>query len=447
MATIKNKGKKAKLTPPARAIHSIIVPLRKKNRAPSIAEQDFANRTITLNLFPNVYCSISELQSTAKGILDLFRNITNNDIRYQQRMNALPSFLACRDLCCKFSSVGLNDADCYAGILPNYVCYPYLRVTIDNIHVAVFITMAWCRRTGQLPHRYNVTYFTNGKMQSKFYDVEKSNPYMFEKLLEIKKVHSIKFGAVAEIICSNVDRSTDLYNIPGVRVSQKFGHALNVYAMRKLKEVREELQRGELKRLQILRSDEHKRAVARMVYNERKAWLHRTNMAFSYYGRYQYKAEAGNRYSRAYCRVVGYNKGGEYLTQKTNEALAAIHAPELLKPIIGAEEIMHDICMLEDIARAEQQRRIEVEEKNRELEEANGKKERIFVAKKTSFRNKTQLRNYVFNEASLFQSVEDIDKNCRNVTADEVTKAIETLTKSAAEIEIRKSDGQLIIKF
>ena len=92
MATIKNKGKKAKLTPPARAIHSIIVPLRKKNRAPSIAEQDFANRTITLNLFPNVYCSISELQSTAKGILDLFRNITNNDIRYQQRSNALPSF-------------------------------------------------------------------------------------------------------------------------------------------------------------------------------------------------------------------------------------------------------------------------------------------------------------------------------------------------------------------
>ena len=58
MATIKNKGAKAKLTSPAQTIHSIIVPLRKKNSPPTIALQDFQNRTITVNLFPNVYCSV-----------------------------------------------------------------------------------------------------------------------------------------------------------------------------------------------------------------------------------------------------------------------------------------------------------------------------------------------------------------------------------------------------
>lgn len=447
MATIKNKGAKAKLTSPARAIHSIIVPLRKKNRPPTIALQDFQNRTITANLFPNVYCSISELPKTARGIANIWRQILNSDIRYQQQQNALPAFLGCRDLCCKFSSVALTEVDVYGGTLANYDVYPYLRLSMDSIHVAVFIIMSWCRRTGQLPRTYDVTYVNNGKLYSTTYYIEKSNPYLFEKLLQEKHVKSIKFGAAAEIINAPTDRSEDLYNIPGVRVSQKFGHQINVYAQRKIKEYREALQRGELKRLKVMRNAEHNKAIAKLEYNQHKARLQRSAMGFSNYGGYSYHTFVGTRYARAYYRTTHVDP--LELTQKTNEALAAIHAPELLRPIVGAETIIEDIRILEEATRQEQKRRIEVEE---ELEELKERKKAEFeeakiVARQTNFRNKTQVRNYALSEASLLKDCERLEKNCRNVSSQQLTDAIATIVQASESIEIDRKDGQLIIKF
>lgn len=447
MATIKNKGAKAKLTSPARAIHSIIVPLRKKNRPPTIALQDFQNRTITANLFPNVYCSVSELPAAATGIIDIWRKILNSDIRYQQQQNALPAFLGCRDLCCKFSSATLTESDVFGGTLADFDTYPYLRLTMDNIQVAVFIIMSWCRRTGQLPRTYDVTYVNNGKLYSTTYYIEKSNPYLFEKLMQEKHVESIKFGAAAEIINAPTDRNEDLYNIPGIRVSQKFGHQLNVYAQRKIKEYREALQRGELKRLKVMRSAEHNRTAAKLEYNQHRARLQRSAMGFSNYGGYAYHTFIGTRYARAYYRTT--NVCPEELTEKTNEALAAIHAPELLKPIVGAETIIEDIRILEEATRKEQLRRIEVEEELQELKES--RKANVEAAKikamRTNFRNKTQLRNYALTEASMLRDCERIEKNCRNVSSQQLTDAITTIIQASESIEIDRKDGQLIIKF
>lgn len=450
MATIKNKHSRAKLASPARAIHSIIVPLRKKNRGATIACQDFQNRTISVNLFPNVRCSISELPATASGILDLWRKITNNDIRYQQRQNALPAFLGCRDICVKCSSATLSELDVFEGIIPDFDCFPYIRLTMDNIQVAVFIIMAWCNRTGQMPLEYNVVYVTNGKLSTTSHYLNKSNPYLFEKLLELKNVHSIKFGAVAEIVCHAVDRETDLYNIPGVRVSQKFGHQLNVYAMRKVVEVREALQRGEIKRMRNLLSEKHNKAVARLEYNERKAKLRKAGVSLSNYGGYTYYYHVGTRYCRAYNRTTRSIDAVE-LTHRTNEALAQIHAPEILKPIVGAEPIIAEVLRLKRVAQEEHKRRLllehEVEELQQRKEQQPVEPYKFKAISDKGFRNKTQLKDYVLTEASFIKDSDKLDKNCRNISPQEITDAVATLIKSASDIQVDHKDGQLIIKF
>lgn len=447
MRTIKNKGSIAKLTSPARAIHSIIVPLRKKNRPPQIATQDFQNRTFSVKLFPNVCCSISELPDTAAGLLDVWRKITNNDIRYQQRCNAIPAFLGCRDVCCKFSSAVLNECDIYGGVLADYDTYPYLRITLDNIQVAVFIIMQWCRRTGQMPLTYSVVHVTKGnKLYTSNYDLNKSNPYLFEQLILLKDVHSIAFGAAAEIVCTPIDRQTDLYNIPNIRVSQKFGHQLNTYAMRHIKEVREALQRGEIKKMRNMRSEKHRNAIARIEYNERKAYLTKTNVGRSYYGGFTYNTWAGSRYERA------RNKGSNHLdaqevTIQTNEALAKIHAPELLTPIVEARDIIDDFNRLESALKAEHKLRLQaVEELENAKEEAKEELKKVYVSSNTAFRNNTQLKNYALSEASIMRDTKK-ERNCRNISKEELSNAINTIVEAAENIEIDRKTGQLVMKF
>lgn len=448
MVTIKNKKTRAKLLTPAAAIHSINVPLRKKNRGPTIACQDFQNRTISVKLFANVVCSISELPETAAGILDIWRKITNNDIRYQQRCNNLPAFLGVRDLCVSCSSVALNENDVYFGVLADYNCYPYIRLLIDNVQVAVFIIMSWCRRTGQMPLTYSVT-FVNKKEQLRTtsYDLNKSNPYLFEKLIELKDVHSISFGGAAEIYCSPVDRNTDLYNIPGVRVSQKFGHQLNVYAMRHIKEIRAELQKGEFEKLRILRSNEHKKALARLEYNQRRAEYVRSAVGLSWYGHYTYRGMFGNRYERCHNKALDI-VDSKRQTTKTNEALAAIHAPELLTNIVEARSIVEEIDNLSAALKAEHKLRIEAEaEANNAIEEAKRELNKsALIDGHKRFKNKNQLSEYAIGEALISLEAKQ-SQEVKKFTREDITKAIDTLINAAELVDIDAKSGQLVMKF
>lgn len=109
MPIVKQKNIKAVTTNNARAITSIIVPLREKNRPPQQSVQNFRNRTITMFLYPNVFCPISELPKTMHHIIQIWRNILNCNIRYQQKQDNLPSYLGVRDTCVKFSSPDIID--------------------------------------------------------------------------------------------------------------------------------------------------------------------------------------------------------------------------------------------------------------------------------------------------------------------------------------------------
>ena len=198
MVTIKNKGIGPKLPSPARAITSIIVPFREKNRPPQLAHQEFANRPITICLYPNYRCSIEELPAVALRLNKIWREITNHDIRYQQKRGNIPSFLGIRDLCVKTSYSGIRLERLTYNDLVNYDCYPYLRITLDSVRVATFIIRNWSARTAQIAHEYSVCEMVNGVLSSHTFDLYKSNPYYFEQLAKLKNIHSIAFGASAE---------------------------------------------------------------------------------------------------------------------------------------------------------------------------------------------------------------------------------------------------------
>lgn len=442
MAIIKKKGYRVVQTNHARAITSIIVPLREKNRDPQKAIQEFANRTITLYLFAGVYCTISELQKTMHQIVKIWRRILNNDIRYQQKMDNLPSFLGVRDTCVRFSSpdlLGVNDIDPNSKELDEKV-YPYLRVTIDNLQVATFILLKWCYHIGLRPH--NVSWIRKNKRQTEteFVDLYKCTPLFIEHLLKSNEdIRIVNFGEAGYITREYVDRNHELYNVPTIRVSQKFGTSLSVYSTRKLQRLRDEQLAGTLERI---RRGDRSKAVHRMEWNRieakrRYACVSESNVAPWYYS---------EQYFQSYYRQrdVAVKRCAKYDAQKTDEALAKVHAPQLVEKLPDARDILDTIKTLKEIAQHANEERKRAEENYTELVErfeAGGlrTKQSITIDRETHRR----ARNYITQEFAMAHI--ERDKEETKINFDELDSAIKLL-RTYYDVEVDKSHNIIKLK-
>ena len=455
MATIKNKGIKGQLTSPACAIHSVIAPLQ-KIRAPKLTTQNFQFGTITLHLFPNICCSIWELKEFTQKMVDTFRKIVNSDIRYQQRKSNIPAFLGVRDVCVKFSAAAIRPEDIKFEQLVLYDCYPYLRITIDSIEVAVFIIRCWCRRLGLAPLHYSVVEEVkrNGKKElvANDYYLNKSNPYLFKELVRIKSVQAIKFGAAAEILTYQVDRKKDIWSIPTIRVSQKFGQQINVYTERNMKALAKELQEGQLQRLRVKRSRAHAAAVARLEYNKARRLATAAAITDSYYGRYRYKLSMN-------CHYYGEAQNARYLddvqisTLKRNKKIIERLRPDLMPDIVGAEELYREFRALESELEIERSKRVEAEKALASAPAAPAapapveEEEHYYSYKTDAFRTRKQLKEYFGSEMSMIKTDNTPEKlQPKDFTGVEVSKAVE-LISAFAQVEVDPVTKQLSLKF
>lgn len=450
MATIMNKGVRAKLTTPRAAIHSIIAPERKKIRAPHLSQleaEDFRFRTITLNLFPAVCCSISELQELTNFMLDTFRKIVNSDIRYQQKMDNLPPFLALRDVCVKFSAAAIRKEDLIFGQLIDYKCYPYLRITLDNIDVAVFIVRCWCRRLGMAPHEYQVVKAVGPQGKKRFsgdtFPLDKSNPYMFKYLLRDKSVTAVRFGAAAEMINGPVDRNEDFYAIPGVRVSQKFGTQINVYTERNLSNLRRELQESEFERLRIMRSKTHAKAIARLEYDRARRRTIYAAITDSYYGRKRYVTCRKSHYASEVMHASCFDDVPLHNALERSKALAERLRPELVADVVGAEEILNVLQCLESKT---QQAAAAVEAAAAAPPAVEAGAVDYYSFKTDNFKSRAQLMRYVGDEISFLKpdaSLDDI--RAADYSGVDVAKAFK-LIAAVGNVSIDPQTKQITIK-
>ncbi len=299
MATIKNKKTKLTTKTTTTIIPSIIVPERKKNRPAKRAFVVFQNRQFFVNLYPNIFCSISELPDVARKLSNLFRSIINSDVRYQMKHDNLPSFIGVRNICTKIHAP--SNTDPYiSGDIPDYDCSPYLSLQMDNVQAAVFILRQFCKRSGQMPNQYTAVIKKGNSISSTVYDTHKSNPFLIETLCRESNIYRIAFGAVADINFTDYDFADDLLPIPYIRVSQKFGTPKSVHTVRKLKKIYELQNAAELERVRR----ERNKALARLEYRQAKAKLTAAHITRAYYGAYTYKGSVGNRYERARYRCA-----------------------------------------------------------------------------------------------------------------------------------------------
>lgn len=426
----------------ARAITSIIVPLREKNRDPQLSIQEFANRTITLYLFAGVYCTISELQKTMHHIVKIWRRILNNDIRYQQKMDNLPSFLGVRDTCVRFSSpdiLGANDTDPNTFELDEKV-YPYLRITIDNLQVATFILMKWCYHIGLRPH--NVSWVSKNKRckEADFIDFYKCTPLFIEHLLNTNEaIRVVNFGEAGYISREFVDRNHELYNIPTIRVSQKFGTSLSVYSTRKLQRLRDEQIAGTLERI---RRGDRSKAVHRMEWNRLDAKRRYACVSESNVSPWYYSEKFFQSYPRQ--RDVAVKSCAKYDAKKTDEELAKIHAPQLLEKLPDAGDILEKIDMLKAMAQNANEERKRAEQDYTELVErleSGGMRTTESVA--IDFETHRKARNYITQEFSIAHI--ERDKGESVIDFEALDSAIKLL-RTYYDIEVDKSHNIIKLK-
>lgn len=459
MAVIKQRYKPKQLNAPQTSITSVIVPMREKNRPPQLSRQEFRNRTVTICLYPNIVCSIWELQKFALHLSKIWRAITNNDIRYQQKHNQLPAFLGTRDICVQFSASCLRPKDVPYNELCLFDSLPYLRITIDNVQVATFIVRAWCKRTGQMPLKYSVVTNVKGELVGEEFDMVKSNPFMFHELLKVKNVEAIQFGAVAELLNYECDRDIDFYNIPGVRCSQKFGTQINGYALRHIREHREWLQQGEIQRAKVMRSKAHAASIQYLEEKKRKRQYCYAPISDSFYGRYFYKHESKGNYSSAFAhsgRIANAFRDAEYMTMKTNELLAKEYAPEVLVNVVEAEELIADHRELNAQLRAEYLLRKNIEE---ELQELREEIEQTPKPEPEPFRgidpdkpqrSITQVkRKFKGDLLGLANCIKNGSKErilAKDITEADIIKASEIINY-LTDIEVDKRTGQIKLKF
>ena len=351
MALIKHKTNKRETASPAAKIPSIVVPSRRKNRPPQLAVQQFRNRPISICLFPNIRCRISELPKTCGSILKIWRRIINEDIRYQQKLSNLPSFLGVRNVCVKFCNIHLTETDYYLNDIADEDCYPYLRIQIDNYQVGAFILQKWCARIGQTPHQYQIIERKDNQLIGYTEDIYKCNPLLLESLCEIPTIVRISFGCAAIIECEYTDPRKDLYNIPYVRVSSKFGKYLNTHAVRNHKKRIAEKMADELEKVRTLLkrnldTEAHIEARKEDIRN-RFSNVHLSYVGFYTYGPYK-------RYYRRYdeARKNAYGEYANYSAMRLDQERCQVLFPDDELKKINARDIVLQFRKQQRIAAA-----------------------------------------------------------------------------------------------
>lgn len=358
----------------------------------------------------------------------------------------MPSYLGVRNVCVKFSDVHLSVTDYYLDDVADEDCMPYLRIFIDNYQVGAFILQRWCARTGQTPHQYQIIERVKDDIVGYTEDIYKCNPLKLEALCEVPTIERIAFGSAAQILCGEVDPMRDLYNIPYVRTSSKFGKKLNTYAIRNIKQREEERQQTELERARIMRKRDAKSyarinnrvSVMRNTYKD----VHLAFLGFYTYGRNkQYK----QRYAEARYNAVG--KLASLDAAELDKRLAAMHAPDILKTIHKADDLITEHRELEAIAKAATQKLRDIEEEQQSNKEKGGEDPVVYPEVKGRPRNNTQAKARIFS--SFTMAAEGTAKDRIKPTDVEGAKIDEVadILSHFANIEIDYKTRQIKLKF
>lgn len=461
MPLFKNKDHAATKHSTAATFPSIIVIDGYKIRPVKKASTIFQNSIFFVSLKLNIVCSFSEMFDAAKAMLKIWRSILNEDVKYQQKLGNIPSFVGVRHVC--FAAAATGDF------------MPYLCLEMDNIQAAAFIARNWCKRTGQLPH--SICYAVEDKnKQTHAHHIEyhKASPFLIELYYNRYKCEllALKFGAAVEVLPKNKEYEKDVLPIQGVRCSQSFGKAANVHARRKLKEIYQAKAEGTLERLRKKNKTaaeiEYRRAKKELQYSHISRSEYGAKEIYHYHNRYVGARDKLAYEQRSFSHLLptdsAFIQAETGLKQLTNYALNELHEVDVKAASrLGIELPANAITIeaVDRIAEKTRQLRRESREANQaaaikieQIRKLKGKlKDAPFTDDKCHVeikdakvtRNPQQRRR--LKEAAINAASRDTNLWANaNVTTYDVDAAISHLKSIANEVEV-SADGQITIKF
>lgn len=422
MPLFKNKDHSNKKATTDATFSSVIVIDGYTLRPVKKASTAFRNSTIFVSLFTNKNCSFSELFEYASYLSKLWRSIINKDVKYQQQLDNIPSFVGVRHICFR--------------PLCNKTFEPYLVVELDNIQAAAFVARCWCKRTGQMPREFSIaTRSANNKPVVIVEEYHKSQPLYIELMWERYKckLEKLTFGAAVSIQKTNTAYEAHVIPVQGVRCSQSFGTEKNVYTMRKIQKLYESKAAGTLEALRRKRN----RCEAKLEYERAKKAL-----IYSHIHRSEYGAKEifgiGSRYARARDKYMQVDAKAEAAVADglslgdIKECNILYESDKEKAKRLGAT-LPPDCVTIEQIEREEALHKAKVEE--REIVEAP-----VEAPKPMNSQQKRRLKE-AFAESFKTDSKQSWD----NVNAVDVEAVISKL-KEVAKVKV-EANGQITIDF
>ena len=438
MALFKNKDHSNKKAKTATTFSSVIVIDGYTLRPVKKASTAFQNRTFFVSLFTNKVCSFSELYDAARFLSNTWRSIINKDCKYQQSLNNLPSFLGVRHICFR--------------PLNNEQFEPYMVIEMDNVQAAAFVARCWCKRSGQMPHKFTVAVANKrGEVDILCEELHKSSPLYIELLWERYKCNMLRlqFGAAVAIAPHNNEYEAHVIPVQGVRCSQSFGTEKNVHTLRKIKQLYESKAAGTLERIRRL-----SRSAAAVEYVRAKKGLLYSHLSRSEYGAKEIFG-FGNRYQRARDKYM-LRHGGVLDTQF--EAMradgvpfsAVLHGDRLTERDLRAAEALGVKLPLgvvtEEAAAKIVEHWADVCKANKPFDveaEANDDETVAEIVEAAAPLNPQQVRR--IKEAAMKAAADPSTWKYNKVTPLDVEAVISTL-RECCEVSV-EADGQISIKF
>ena len=420
MPLFKNKDHSNKKATTAAAFSSIIVIDGYTLRPVKRASTAFRNSTIFVSLFTNKNCSFSELFEYASALSKIWRSIINKDVKYQQQLDNLPSFVGVRHICFR--------------PLCNETFEPYLVVELDNLQAAAFVARCWCKRTGQMPREFSIACrSTNNRPYVIVDEFHKSQPLYIELMWERYKckLEKLTFGAAVSIEKQNKTFEAHVIPVQGVRCSQSFGKEKNVYTKRKIQKLYESKAAGTLEALRRKRNN----CEAKLEYERAKKALIYSHVHRSEYGAKEIFG-VGSRYTRArdkYIRV---------------DAKAAAAIADGLR--LG--DIKHDHILTNEDVRTAQRlgatlpaNYVTIEQLEQQEAEAKVKVEVVEAEEVVEAKPLTHQRKRRLKEAFARSFNQESKQTWDNVNAVDVEAVVAKL-KEVAKVKV-EANGQITIDF
>lgn len=420
MPLFKNKDHSNKQATTAAAFSSIIVIDGYTLRPVKRASTAFRNSTIFVSLFTNRNCSFSELFEYASALSKIWRSIINKDVKYQQQLDNLPSFVGVRHICFR--------------PLCNETFEPYIVVELDNLQAAAFVARSWCKRTGQMPREFSIACRSaNNKPYVIVEEFHKSQPLYIELMWERYKckLEKLTFGAAVSIEKQNKTFEAHVIPVQGVRCSQSFGKEKNIYTRRKIQKLYESKAEGTLEALRRKRN----KCEAKLEYERAKKALIYSHVHRSEYGAKEIFG-VGSRYTRArdkYIRV---------------DAKAAAAIADGLR--LG--DIKHDHILTDEDVRTAQRlgatlpaNYVTIEQLEQQEAEAKVKVEVVEAEEVVEAKPLTHQRKRRLKEAFARSFNEESTQTWDNVNAVDV-EAVITKLKEVAKVKV-EANGQITIDF